>query len=123
MQKMRSASQVNIRRRKDHKGRPLWSARLGTGPLPPPEWWDGSLKGKITFPEWRLFREYWCSVTETQLSFAQKLLCRNVMATWLVLNVHKLARDVIVALEQWARGSDEDDASDDAAHPAALGAK
>ena len=52
-------------------GRALFSRFLGTGPLPPPEWWDSQFKGKITFPEWRLMREYWQSVCATELALAE----------------------------------------------------
>src|SRR4029079_10118692 len=31
---------------------------VGVGPIPPPQFWDPSLSGKLTFPEWRLLREY-----------------------------------------------------------------
>jgi glycosyltransferase involved in cell wall biosynthesis len=73
---------------------------LGTGPLPPPEWWDSSLKGKIAFPEWRLFREYWVSISKVPLTAAQRFGCYRVMMTWLLFNPHKLARDLIFALEK-----------------------
>jgi glycosyltransferase involved in cell wall biosynthesis len=73
---------------------------LGTGPLPPPEWWDSSLKNKISFPEWRLFREYWVSISKIPLTPAQRLGCYRVMVTWLLFNPHKLGRDVIFALEK-----------------------
>lgn len=33
------------------------TSMLGTGPLPPPEWWDCSRKGKMNFPEWNLLKE------------------------------------------------------------------
>ena len=33
-------------RLKDAHGRVLFSRFLGTGPLPPPEWWDSKLKGR-----------------------------------------------------------------------------
>jgi hypothetical protein len=87
-------------RLKDARGRALLSRHLGTGPLPPPEWWDASLKGKITFPEWRLFREYWRAATATPVDFSDRLKCYGILGAWLLLNVPKLARDVIIALEQ-----------------------
>jgi len=87
-------------RLKDERGRALLSSVLGTGPLPPPEWWDSKLKGKITFPEWRLMREYFVAVADTKLGFVEKAKCYGIMVGWIVLNVPKLARDCIVALEQ-----------------------
>ena len=87
-------------RLKDARGRALLSRFLGTGPLPPPEWWDASLRGRITFPEWRVFREYWRAASDTPTDFSTRLKCYGVLGAWLLLNVPKLARDVIVAVEQ-----------------------
>ncbi len=72
---------------------------LGTGPLPPPEWWDGSRKGKINFPEWNLIRHYWRSLWRAPLTFSDRMGCLGVILKWFVLNPHKLARDVIFAIE------------------------
>jgi len=87
-------------RLRDSHGRARFTSILGTGPLPPPEWWDASLKNRITFPEWRLMREYWRTIGEVKLPAAQWLKCHAVMLFWLVLNLPKLARDVIIAAEQ-----------------------
>lgn len=75
-----------------------WLSRLlGTGPLPPPEWWDETRKGKLNFPEWNLFKEYWISIRRAPLPFGERVRCYGVMMKWLVLNIPKLARDVIFA--------------------------
>jgi glycosyltransferase involved in cell wall biosynthesis len=87
-------------RLRDSQGRARLSSLLGTGPLPPPEWWDASLRNRITYPEWKLMREYWRTIGEVKLPAAEKLKCHGVMLAWTVLNVHKLARDVIIAAEQ-----------------------
>jgi hypothetical protein len=81
------------------RGRSRLTRWLGTGPLPPPEWWDRSLKGKLTFPEWNLFREYWVSIGSAPLDPASRCRCYAMMVLWLVRNAPKLARDVIVAAE------------------------
>src|SRR5450432_3170179 len=53
---------------------------LGTGPLPPPEWWDASRKGKANFPEWNLFKEYWISISRTHgLGMRDRVRCYGVM--------------------------------------------
>jgi hypothetical protein len=72
---------------------------LGTGPLPPPEWWDASRKGKANFPEWNLLKEYWLSIGRAPLGLSERTKCYAVMLKWLGLNVPKLARDVIFAAE------------------------
>jgi glycosyltransferase involved in cell wall biosynthesis len=73
---------------------------LGTGPLPPPEWWDPSRAGKMNFPEWNLFKEYWISIAPSPLTMIQKLRCYGVMMIWLARNVPKLVRDVLFAIER-----------------------
>jgi hypothetical protein len=72
---------------------------LGPGPLPPPEWWDPSRRGKVNFPEWNLMKEYWQSIGRSPLTASQRLRCRLVMLKWVLLNLPKLARDVIYAIE------------------------
>jgi glycosyltransferase involved in cell wall biosynthesis len=80
-------------------GRSVLTRLLGTGPLPPPEWWDPSRKGKANFPEWNLFRQYWVSIGRAELRRSHALRCYGVMLDWLAWNVPKLARDVIFAGE------------------------
>ena len=89
-------------RLRDAYGRNRFTRVLGTGPLPPPEWWDSSLAGRITFPEWRLLREYVTSIgaAQPELPAHQKFKCYCVMAKWTFLNIPKLLRDVIIASEQ-----------------------
>lgn len=84
--------------------RSLLSRWLGTGPLPPPEWWDSSRKGKVNFPEWNLLRQYWISIGRAKLGFLQRVRCYGVMLRWTAWNMPKLARDVIFAMENlWRR--------------------
>src|SRR5262249_47768626 len=87
-------------------GKSVFSRILGTGPLPPPEWWDASRKGKVNFPEWKLVKEYFVSIgmMKKQLRFADRLHCHGVMVMWVVRNTHKLTRDVIYAIERVIRG-------------------
>jgi glycosyltransferase involved in cell wall biosynthesis len=80
-------------------GRSRLSKYLGTGPMPPPEWWNSARKGKVSFPEWNLLREYWASVGPAPLSVLDRVKCHWVMLKWLVFNLPKLTRDVLFALE------------------------
>lgn len=84
---------------KTHRSGRRWLDFLGTGPLPPPEWWDSSRKGKINFPEWNLLKEYWRSIGQSPIGLAQRWCCRLIMLQWLALNSHKLARDLIFAAD------------------------
>jgi hypothetical protein len=79
--------------------RAKYMAFLGTGPLPPAEWWDASKKGKVVFPEWKLVSEYWNAIGEVPLSLGQSLRCRLSVMQWCVRNFAKLGRDVAYAME------------------------
>jgi glycosyltransferase involved in cell wall biosynthesis len=73
---------------------------IGSGPLPPAEWWDASKIGKIVFPEWNLLAEYWSAIGEVStLSFADRLRSRLWVGAWIVRNWYKLVRDLALALE------------------------
>jgi glycosyltransferase involved in cell wall biosynthesis len=80
-------------------GRSRLARYLGTGPLPPPEWWDRSRQGKVNFPEWNLLKQYWESVGMSPLNGRQRWRSYLVMLKWVALNVPKLARDLIFAVE------------------------
>jgi hypothetical protein len=73
---------------------------LGAGPLPPPEWWDASQAGRVTFPDWNLLRQYVASVRDAPLSAAERARCRLAIARWLLRYWPKLARDVVFAGER-----------------------
>ncbi len=74
--------------------------KLGVGPIPPPEWWDSSLKGKIVWPEWRIAWEYFRSIALPGLSMPDRLSATAWYAWWLLRHLPKLARDVIFAMEK-----------------------
>ncbi len=73
---------------------------LGAGPLPPPEWWDASQAGRVTFPDWNLLRQYLASVRDAPISSAERLRCRLAITRWLLKYWPKLARDVVFAGER-----------------------
>ncbi len=75
------------------------SRYLGTGPTPPPEWWDSSRKGKLNFPEWNLLRQYWACIEQAPLGLSERAVCHLLMLQWLALNAPKLMRDVLFAAE------------------------
>lgn len=81
--------------------RAKYFAFLGTGPLPPAEWWDASKKGKAVYPEWKLLSEYWRSIGEVPISLADNLRCRLWVGEWVLRNLPKLGRDVAYGLEHF----------------------
>ncbi|MGI0493454.1 glycosyltransferase family 2 protein [Alkalinema pantanalense CENA528] len=72
---------------------------IGVGPLPPTEWFNPAKMGQLTFPEWNLAGEYWKSIALPDLNGQDRALCYIYWAYWLVRNVPKLLRDVLIALE------------------------
>jgi hypothetical protein len=79
---------------------------IGTGPVPPLEWWDPAKKGTINFPEWRIAKEYFTSVINAPIPASERFKCNLHMARWLVgTGVLKLGRDLVIAGEQLLIGA------------------
>lgn len=72
---------------------------LGTGPIPPTEWWDQSKVGRITFPEWRILYEYSAAISRAPLYLLERLSCRMQLGIFLLHYWPKLTRDLLFALE------------------------
>jgi glycosyltransferase involved in cell wall biosynthesis len=90
----------------DHlrKKRSLLSRLIGSGQLPPAEWFDPKYKGKITFPEWRLAREYLASIGYGDVSTSERILAAMyVLKRQLVhKNWARMGRDFLMAGDQMA---------------------
>lgn len=71
---------------------------LGVGPIPPPEWWDSRLKGRIVWPEWKIAAEYWRSIWLIKLGLVGRILLTGCYVVWLIRHVPKLVRDLVFAL-------------------------
>jgi glycosyltransferase involved in cell wall biosynthesis len=85
-------------------GRSRLAKWLGTGPVPPPEWWDASKKGAIVFPEWKSLLEYYKSIWMAPITGYQRAKCLGYLGKWLLKYWPKLSRDVIFAAERIALG-------------------
>lgn len=81
-------------------GRTRLHKYIGTGPVPPLEWWDPSKKDIIDFPEWRIAKEYLVAVRDAPIRAADRLRCLMEMFYWLVMRWPKLGRDLVIAAEQ-----------------------
>ncbi len=69
------------------------------GTLPSPEWWDPNKTSAITFPEWRMFREYFLSIHRAPLTAWQRLRCYLLLAPWIVKHVRRMAKDLLIAAD------------------------
>jgi glycosyltransferase involved in cell wall biosynthesis len=71
---------------------------LGVGPIPPPEWWDSTLRDRIVWPEWRIAAEYWRSIGLMRLGPVDRMLMTGCYVLWLVRHIPKLVRDLVFAV-------------------------
>lgn len=77
---------------------------VGVGPIPPPEFWDPSVRDKIVFPEWRILREYIRSPRFAELSAAERWACYARLIPFSIKHIPKLGRDLFIALEHLLLG-------------------
>jgi len=73
-------------------------------------WHDASLKGRITFPTWRLYAEYLKLVRGERLSFGERMRCYGVLSHWWATNWNaaRAAVDVLAVVAPSAPGLAED---------------
>jgi hypothetical protein len=70
------------------------------GTLPSPEWWDPNKTSAITFPEWRMFREYFQSIARAPLTAWQRMRCYLLLLPWLMRHFRRMGKDVLIAADQ-----------------------
>ena len=72
-------------------------------------WHDASLRGRITFPAWRLYSEYVKAVRGEPLSFGERLRCYSVLSKWWLTNWNAVRAgvDVLAVLAPSAPGAAE----------------
>ncbi len=68
--------------------------------LPGLEWWDPSKARAITFPEFRLFREYFMSIYRAPLGVGQKLRCYSFLLPYIRINFRLMLKDLLIAGDQ-----------------------
>ena len=68
--------------------------------LPGLEWWDPSKARAITFPEFRLFREYFMSIYRAPLGAGQKLRCYSFLLPYIRINFGLMLKDLLIAGDQ-----------------------
>ncbi|HEU4624259.1 MAG TPA: glycosyltransferase family 2 protein [Steroidobacteraceae bacterium] len=72
-------------------------------------WHDATLKGRITFPTWRLYTEYLKLVRDEPLRFTDRLRCYGVLSHWWATNWNALraAVDLLAVIAPSAPGRAE----------------
>jgi glycosyltransferase involved in cell wall biosynthesis len=72
-------------------------------------WHDASLRGRITFPAWRLFAEYVNAVRGEPLPLSERMRCYGVLAKWWFTNWNsaRAAVDLMAVLVPGAPGAAE----------------
>lgn len=62
-------------------------------------WFNPNLKGKITFPNWLQFFDFFVTVSRVDISLYEKLRCYLIiLGPWLFAHYKALVKDLIVAL-------------------------
>lgn len=77
---------------------------IGQGPVPPAHFWNPALKGRINFPEWRVWLEYLRSPALADLGLAEAVMSRLALLGFTARHLPKLARDTIIGAEHLALG-------------------
>jgi hypothetical protein len=67
--------------------------------LPSPEWWDPTKARALTFPEFRLLREYFMSIYRAHLDTGKKIRCYCMLLSWIRMYYWKMARDLLIAAD------------------------
>lgn len=70
------------------------------GLLPCPEWWDPAKARALTFPEFRLLREYFLSIVRAPLSVRQSLRCYFMLLPWIRWHYLGMLKDLVIAADQ-----------------------
>jgi glycosyltransferase involved in cell wall biosynthesis len=68
--------------------------------LPGLEWWDPSKARAITFPEFRLLREYFMTIYRAPLGAGQKLRCYSFLLPYIRINFGLMLKDLLIAGDQ-----------------------
>jgi hypothetical protein len=66
-------------------------------------WFNPAWKGKITFPNWLQFFNYFGAIRQAPIASRQKLFCYLTMLQWAVVHGKSMSKDVIVAVQMATR--------------------
>lgn len=80
-------------------GRSRLGRWIGQGPVPPAHFWNPALKGRINFPEWRVWLEYLRSPKMADLSVSEAVMSRLALLGFTARHLPKLVRDTVIGAE------------------------
>lgn len=88
---------------RDHKKR---YTRSQVRPKDRAVWHDARLKGKLSFPIWRLYSEYWTMIGRWLTHAGDRWLCRWILIRWWFRNFNwaRMATDIVAAFAPDAVG-------------------
>lgn len=91
---------------REHEGRYTRKQVRSTDRL---TWHDSSLRGRVSFPTWRLYAEYAAAVGRERLEMRERLRCYAALAHWWLLNWNsaRAAVDLLAVLAPGAPGTAE----------------
>jgi hypothetical protein len=74
--------------------------RSKTKPAERARWADSRIKGRLSFPHWRLYRTYWGYVAEMPASLREKLLASLALVAWPFVNWNgvRMAVDLVATV-------------------------
>lgn len=67
-----------------------WRARMA--------WYNPGTEGKIVFPNWMQFFDYFVAIWKAPISIVDKILCHVIMVFWLFVHGGSMIKDLIVAV-------------------------
>ncbi|HYE75211.1 MAG TPA: glycosyltransferase, partial [Blastocatellia bacterium] len=82
---------------------PKQSINLGHDPVAYSAWFDPANQGRIIFPHWRYFFEYWKSILFADMSLKGRLYCHLQLARWARWSAKRLRSDFKPALRQFRK--------------------
>lgn len=68
--------------------------------LPCTEWWDPSMKRRLTFPQWKQSVEYCRCIRNSPLGMKDRAACYGVLAQWMARDHRRYVKDVLIAADQ-----------------------
>jgi glycosyltransferase involved in cell wall biosynthesis len=67
-------------------------------------WFDPKKAGKVSFPRWRIFREYLLAIWQAPIGLYERMICYLELMNWFRHKRHRLKQDLIIGAQFiWGR--------------------